>query len=120
MRRHGVAGFPDPDSSGNLVITPAENINPGSPDYRRASDACKKLSPLGAGVTGMTPSQRARALAAMTRYVECMRNHAIPMADPFSGPSGGVGISLPRGVDPSSNRYKQADAACKHLLPNGG
>jgi len=42
------------------------------------------------------------------------------MADPFSGPNGGVGIVLPRNVDPNSPLYKRADAACKHFIPAGG
>jgi hypothetical protein len=120
MRRNGAPTFPDPNSQGNLIITPADDINPSSPEYERARNACKKLSPEGAGGTGMTPAQHAEALAAMTRYVECMRKHSIPMADPFSGPNGGVGIILPRSVDPNSQQYRQADAACKHFLPNGG
>ncbi|HWB23179.1 MAG TPA: hypothetical protein VG652_09855 [Gaiellaceae bacterium] len=120
MRGNGVPSFPDPNSEGNLVIAPTDNIDPASPQYERAENACKKLNPNGAGGTGMTPAQHAQALAALTRYVECMRKHAIPMASPFSGPNGGVGISLPRTVDPSSEQYKGADAACKHVLPNGG
>lgn len=120
MRRHGVPNFPDPNSRGNLVITPNARINPASAVYERAQTACKKFGPEGAGSSGMSPAQHAQVLAALTRYVECMRRRAIPMADPFSGPNGGVGISLPRGVDPSSEQYKQADAACKHFIPNGG
>jgi hypothetical protein len=120
IRANGVPGFPDPTSQGNLVITPNDNVNPTSPQYTRAQNACKKLSPEGAGGRGMTPAEHAKALAALTRYVECMRRHGIPMADPFSGPNGGVGIVLPRGVDPSSEPYKRADTACKHLLPIGG
>ncbi len=120
MRRHGVPNFPDPDSRGNLVIAPNARINPASAQYERAQTACKKFGPEGAGGSGMTPAQHAQALAALTRYVKCMRQRAIPMANPFNGPNGGVGISLPRGVDPASEQYKQADAACKHFIPNGG
>jgi len=120
MRRSGVPNFPDPNSNGNLVITPADNLNPAAPAYTRAQHACGKLSPQGAAGHGMTPAQHARALAAMTRYVACMRAHAVPMADPFSGPNGGVGITLPRSVNPSSGLYKRADLACQHLQPNGG
>jgi len=65
----------------------------------------------------MTPTQHAKALAALTRYVQCIRKHGIPMADPFSGPNGGVGIVLPHTVDPNSPLYKQANAAGKHFIP---
>jgi len=120
MRRNGVTSFPDPTSEGNLVINANARINPTSPQYERAQSACKKFSPEGAGGKGMTPAQHARALAALTRYVDCMRRHGIPMANPFSGPNGGVGIIVPRGVDPGSVLYERADAACKHFVPNGG
>jgi hypothetical protein len=118
MRAHGVPSFPDPDRQGNLVISPAADINPGSPQYKRAASAGRKLAPGGSGA-GMTPAEHAKALAAMTRYAKCMRRHGVPMANPFSGPNGGVGIAVPRSVDPQSALYLQADAACKHLLPNG-
>lgn len=119
MRHHGIPSFPDPTSRGNLVITPADHIDPASPQFKRAQAACKRFSPEGKGV-GMTPAEHAKALAAMTRYVECMRKHGIAMADPFNGPNGGVGIVLPRSVDPSSQLYKQADAACRRFVPGGG
>lgn len=67
----------------------------------------------------MTPAQHAAALAQLTKFTDCMRKHEIPMADPFSGPNGGVGITIPRSVDLSSQVYKQAEAACDHLLPSG-
>jgi hypothetical protein len=120
MRRNGLPGFPDPTTQGNLLITPSDNINPASPQYKHAKSACKRLNPENAGAAGMTPAQHAKALAVMTRFVECMRKHGIPMADPFSGPNGGVGIALPRNVDLNSQQYKQANAACEHFIPNGG
>jgi len=120
MRSNGVPSFPDPDRRGNLVFDPGENIDPSSLQYKRAENACKKLSPQGGSEVGMTPAQHAKALAALTRYVQCIRKRGIPMADPFSGPNGGVGIVLPRTVDPNSPLYKQADASCKRFIPNGG
>jgi hypothetical protein len=120
MRSNGVPTFPDPDRQGNLLFNPGEGIDPGSPQYKRAVNACKKLSPEAGSGVGMTPAQHAKAVAALTRYVECIRKHGIPMDDPFSGPNGSVGIALPRTVDPNSPLYKHADAACKHFIPNGG
>lgn len=120
MRRHGVTNFPDPNSQGDLVITPNDNVNPNSPQYTQAQSACKKFSPQAASGAGMTPAQHAKALAALTNYVHCMRKHGIEMADPFNGPNGGVGIALPRNLDLNSPLYKQADRACKHFVPSGG
>jgi hypothetical protein len=55
-------------------------------------------------------------------YTKCMREHGIDMKDPEPDPggggSGGIGIS----VDGASDKAKvdKANAACKHLMPNGG
>jgi hypothetical protein len=120
MRRNGVPSFPDPTGQGNLLVTPRDDIDPTSSRYKHAQNACKKFSPKTSGGVGMTPAQHAQALAALTAYVHCMRKHGIEMADPFSGPNGGVGIALPRNLDLNSPLYKQADNDCKHLIPNGG
>lgn len=118
MRAHGVAKFPDPDSKGNLLVGPASGIDPNAPRYVSAEHACAKLRPASSSA-GMTPAQRAQALTALTHYAQCMRKHGIPMANPFSGPNGGVGYALPRDTDLTSPVYKQADRACRHFLPNG-
>ena len=109
MRHHGVPTFPDPDRQGNLVITPADHIDPSSPQYLHAKAACKQYAPTSG--SGMTPAQQKQALARLTRYAECMREHGIPMKNPWLGP-GGVGIALPPSVDPNSQRYRDANAAC--------
>jgi hypothetical protein len=67
----------------------------------------------------MTAAQHAQAIEQFTSFTRCMRAHQIPMADPFSGPNGGVGYSIPQGISPNSRRYETAEAACKHYLPNG-
>jgi hypothetical protein len=118
MRTHDVPGFPDPNSKGELLVTPSNNIDPSSPVFQSAEQACAKLRAAAQG-PGMTPAQHAAALARLTKFADCMRRRQIPMADPFSGPNGGVGIAIPRSVDLSSQVYKQAEAACDHLLPAG-
>lgn len=115
MRAHGVGNFPDPNSHGNLVVTPSDHLDPGSPRYQAAEKACAKLQ-VG---RGMTPAQQERAYQHLYRYVLCMRTHGISMADPFRGPNGGVGIAVPRGIDPASATFQTADRACKPLIPNG-
>lgn len=53
MRTHGVAGFPDPSTSanggGNLIIRagPGTGIDPSSPAFGSAQEACAKLAPKG-------------------------------------------------------------------------
>jgi hypothetical protein len=48
MRSHGVANFPDPKASGagvGLVIGKNSGIDPNSPQFKAAQQACKKLLP---------------------------------------------------------------------------
>jgi hypothetical protein len=115
MRAHGV-DVVDPDQNGNIQVDA-----PNTPKVvvDRANQACQKLRIAALGV-GMTAAQHAQALKQMTNFARCMRAHHIPMADPFTGPNGGVGFSVPPGISPSSRRYTTAEAACKHYLPNGG
>jgi hypothetical protein len=43
MRSHGIANFPDPPSSGKLVFNPQKlGIDPNSPQYQNAQNACRK------------------------------------------------------------------------------
>lgn len=116
MRHHGLPTYPDPDRNGNLVVTPADRIDPGSPQYKRAAAACTKLAPGAAPGEGMTPAEHKAALERMTRYAQCMRKRGVPMQNPWTGPNGGVGISLPPSVDPASALYRSADAACRHFM----
>lgn len=118
MRAHGVSNFPDPDSKGNILISPNARIDPGSPRYQAADRACAKLRLAAAG-GGMTPAQQARAFSQLERLVQCLRTQGIPMPDPFKGP-GGVGYALPHGIDPASARYEKAQNACKRFVPSGG
>jgi len=114
MRSHGVDVL-DPDQNGNIQVNA-----PNSPRavVDRANQACQKLRTAALGA-GMSPVQHTQALKQMTNFARCMRARHIPMADPFTGPDGGVGFNVPQGISPSSRRYTTAEAACKHYLPNG-
>src|SRR4029078_11709767 len=52
MRKHGVTNFPDPDSQGRILIQGGRNrsgqtlgLDATSPTFRKAQQACQKLSP---------------------------------------------------------------------------
>jgi hypothetical protein len=110
LREHGV-DVRDPGPDGNVVIE-----RPDTPRavVERAQRACQQLLPAG---HQLEPEERDRTLAAMTKFTRCMRAEEIPMADPFTGPAGGVGFRVPSGVNPLSQKYKSAEAACRHHLP---
>jgi hypothetical protein len=123
MRRHGLPHFPDPrdDSNGYHLRYGAENgIDPRSPQYTNAQQACNKLLPNG----GRPSSQeQAKELQAGLEYARCMRAHAVPnFPDPKVSSDGAIefGIGRKSHVNPSSPSVKAAERACQHLLPGSG
>ncbi|MDA1361983.1 hypothetical protein O1R50_20310 [Glycomyces luteolus] len=54
-------------------------------------------------------------------YSECMRDNGIAdFPDPEENGSGGVGLSLPEGVDPEDEDFKAAEEACEDMMPGPG
>jgi hypothetical protein len=50
MRSHGIANFPDPVSNGKGISFPAmSGVDPGSPQFQSAQQACQALRPGGTG-----------------------------------------------------------------------
>jgi hypothetical protein len=47
MRSHGVPGFPDPNSQGDFLVNPSDNIDIDelSPQYKSAVKTCAHLFP---------------------------------------------------------------------------
>jgi hypothetical protein len=120
MRRHGLPSFPDPraDSDGYHLRYGAENgIDPRSPQFTNAQQACRRLLPNG----GRQSSQeRAKALQEDLEYAVCVRAHAVPsFPDPKVSSDGAIeiGIGAKSHVNPSSPSVKAAERACQHLLP---
>jgi hypothetical protein len=118
MRSHGVPDFPDP-TGGRLMLQfkrgSSSTLDPNSPQFKTAQQACKSLAPAGLGSgQGISPQAQARALA----FARCMRSHGVPgFPDPtFSG--GGIRIQA-RGVNLASPVAKRAQQACGSLLPGG-
>jgi hypothetical protein len=77
MRANGVSDFPDPDSSGQLTIDGVVNgssLNPNTPVFQQALNACKALEPPGFMGTTRTAQQQQAAL----RFAQCMRANGVP------------------------------------------
>jgi hypothetical protein len=116
MRKNGVSKFPDPDSEGQLRLKagPGTGIEPESPQFRAAAEACQKLAP-----KPPSPAQRAKDREQLLRFAACMRSHGLPkFPDPTS--DGGLRIDKKSGIAASSPQFKQAQNACKEFLPGGG
>jgi hypothetical protein len=123
MRQHGLPNFPDPKAYGHgygLKIGTENGIDPTSPTFKTAQQACKKLLPNG----GTANSQeQAKQLQVALKYARCMRAHAVPnFPDPKVSSNGGIEIGPGTGsnVDPDAPQLKAAQKACGHLLPGGG
>jgi hypothetical protein len=118
MRSHGVPNFPDPSSGGGISIGPGSGIDPNSPKFRAAQQACQKVLPNGGQ---QSPQQRAKMQQALLAFSACMRSHGIPdFPDPtFTG--GGAQLSLHGSpgsdLNPQSPRFQAAQTACQGNLP---
>jgi hypothetical protein len=118
MRKHGVANFPDPTSTGAIQIGPNSGINPGSSTFQAAQQTCRKLLPHGGQPS---PAQLAAAKQHALAFSACMRRHGLhDFPDPnFSG--GGITLKLrgsPGGdLNPNSPTFQAAQKACQGDLP---
>jgi hypothetical protein len=86
MREHGVHQFPDPDASGHLTVDGVINgssIDPDSPTWNQAMDACKDLQP--PGFTGGGERSSSQQEAAL-QFAQCIRENGVPdFPDPAPG-----------------------------------
>jgi hypothetical protein len=62
LRAHGIANFPDPVlTNGGIGLNLGSGINPGSPQFRAAQQACRSLLPgqaLAASTARNAPEER--------------------------------------------------------------
>jgi hypothetical protein len=123
MRTHGEPSFPDPVREGGSVhetITAGSDVDPNSPRFTTARNACKHLLPNNGvpvpsqGQT-ITPAEQADYLKAAA----CMRSHGISdFPDPtFQNNTVAFNSSSP--IDTSSPQYERALTTCRKLIPAG-
>ena len=123
MRKNGVPDFPDPDSQGRLKITGGQRANgqkfgvdPNSPQFKKAQQACQKLQPKGGKPS---PQEQAKERQAMLKFAQCMRSHGVPkFPDPQFPAGGGSLMTIGKDVNPNSPQFKAAQQACQKLVPN--
>ena len=115
MRAHGVTGFPDPKEAGGQIsitmrVGPRSNLNPHSPRYQAAQNACKTFQPAG----NMTAAQKAAANARALKYSQCMRSHGISSYPDPNG-QGTISVAAGPGIDPTSPQFRTAQHECQSL-----
>src|SRR6185312_7806081 len=116
MRTHAVPNFPDPKPGGGIEL-PA-NLDPQSPAFRSARQACKQFLPN----KGTPPATSASERTAALTLARCMRTHGVPQfPDPaFTPPRNaahvlvmpGMAFAIPNSVDPKSPAFRRAARAC--------
>jgi hypothetical protein len=120
MRVHGITSFPDPNAHGEIAVNagPGTGLDPKSPQFKSANNACKSLLP---PRRALSPAQQAAARAQALKYSRCMRAHGI---SDFPDPNSQGGIALqpkPGGdLDPNNPQFQTANKACQHDLPGKG
>jgi hypothetical protein len=123
MRSHGVPNFPDPKQVGGgiQVSGSAPGIDPQSPLFVSARQACRHLQPGGEP----TRARQQQALARMLQISRCMRAHGMPgFPDPTLSPpsnragysairsNGAAWLAIPDSIDVRSPAFKRAATAC--------
>jgi hypothetical protein len=78
IRSHGVPHFPDPDAKGDYAF----GIDVSPAVWKKATDACKDLTPPGTFSGKRSPKQQSDAL----RFAACVREHGVKdFPDPVNG-----------------------------------
>lgn len=107
MRDHGITDFPDPQPGGGIALQgePGSDLDPDSPQFQDADEACNSLLPPPSG------EEEEEAREEMLAYAECMREHGFP---DFPDPQPGEGINLDAGEHPEfdSPQFDEASEAC--------
>jgi hypothetical protein len=122
MRTHGEPNLPEPTFNGRhatLAITPSSGVDPSSPQFSAATNACQHLVRQGGTATAgqaITPAQQADYLKA----VACMRSHGFPaFPDPVFQNNDVTFNAAGSRIDPNSSQYKSALTTCQKLIPAG-
>jgi len=115
MRAHGEPGFPDPQPNGDLLINgPKDHLNGAL--MNSAGKACQHLMPKS---PPLTAAQQQQLVARTLKFVACMRAHGLPAFPDPKVSAGGIEMQLPRNIMPNSAVFKNAQQACKNLIPFG-
>jgi hypothetical protein len=107
MRDHGV-DMEDPQPGEPMTI----KGGPGDKEKMdKAQKACQQYLPGGGELQTPDPQM----LDQIRKYAQCMRDHGIDMPDPDPNEPGKISIN--GGPDPNSQKFKDAESACNHLMP---
>jgi hypothetical protein len=117
VRAHGVPGFPDPGSGGQLSKQAVVAALRAVSDSRAAAatGACARLNPAGQENPVLTAQDQQDYL----RAVACMRSHGITGFPDPTFPGGHLDLQIPASIDTTSRQFTQAARTCTKLIPAG-
>ncbi|HTX84728.1 MAG TPA: hypothetical protein VME44_21270 [Streptosporangiaceae bacterium] len=118
MRSHGVAHFPDPDSSGGFDKATLAQLAASNSQYRAANQTCGHLLPAGSS-SGRTPAQERQEWSGMLKFARCMRSHGEPnWPDPTPYPPypSDPTYMLPASIQPVPQTISKMEE-CLRLVP---
>jgi hypothetical protein len=114
MRSHGVAGFPDPDSSGGIPksrVIAAARANTNA--FKSASTACSHLLPNGGLGPPESEQQRRTRLADELSFARCMRSRGVTrFPDPSAQGELTIEMVQAQGIDVHSSAVLRVVQAC--------
>ena len=67
----------------------------------------------------MTAAQQQKVTAEALKFVACMRAHGLPTFPDPKVDANGISLRLPSNMSPNSAVFKNAQQACKNLMPIG-
>jgi hypothetical protein len=123
MRTHGEPDMPEPNISkngrqANISINANSGVDPNSPQFIAATNACKHLLPtIGAPskVPTITPADQVDYL----KGAACMRSHGVPNFPDPTFQHDTVTFIPTSPIDTNSSQYKNAVTTCQKLIPAG-
>jgi hypothetical protein len=119
---HGLAANVGSDGSGGELtffgVTIGGNIDPDSPRFQAAAEACRKFIP-GGGPPSLSPAQEAKHTEALARFAACMRKERVSdFPDPDG--QGRFPFASLNQLDPNAPVFQAAYKTCQPLLPTFG
>ena len=127
MRAHEVPNFPDPAGNGVSFDLNRAGINPSSPAFKAAQNACNRLLPVKRPPSGPPSPQ---AYTRLVHWAKCMRAHGIStLPDPKPNPppspgspdanlygtlmgDGGYWVGIPNSINAHSPAFMRLAKAC--------
>jgi hypothetical protein len=117
IREHGYPTEPDPVQGPGGIITPPQGPPaPAPPALQAARHACQRLQP---PYQFSNPAVRAKVLAALEKFSQCMRGHGITgFPDPISSPHM-IGFD-DDGLATATPQFLAAQQACDKIVSGLG